>query len=207
MQTTQNSKNVCNHIKKRKLDLISVLGGQCCLCGFNKFPEALEFHHVNPNEKSFGIASGKNVTLSLEKQLIELRKCVLVCANCHRGIHGGYLISPSNPSDFFNEDIANMLIQENQELRFGKKQYCERCGAIISNGATYCKKCYDLLQRKVERPNREVLKNLIRIKPFTHIAQDFNVTDNTIRKWCKYYQLPYKKTDIKKYSELEWQKI
>ena len=39
---------------------------------------------------------------SLEKQLKEAKKCILVCANCHRGIHAGYIEIPKNYKDFFN---------------------------------------------------------------------------------------------------------
>jgi hypothetical protein len=35
----------------------------------------------------------------------------------------------------------------------------------------------------------------------------FGVTDNTIRKWCDAENLPRKATDIKQYSDTEWEKI
>lgn len=38
-------------------------GGKCCVCGYNKYLGALEFHHLNPNEKDFGI-SNKGYTRS-----------------------------------------------------------------------------------------------------------------------------------------------
>ena len=31
--------------------------------------------------------------------------------------------------------------------------------------------------------------------------------DNTIRKWCKIVNLPYRTTDIKQYTNEEWEKI
>jgi hypothetical protein len=40
------------------------MGNKCLLCGFNKFPEALEFHHVNPEEKEFQL-SGSTLSRSL----------------------------------------------------------------------------------------------------------------------------------------------
>lgn len=75
--------------------MIKVFGRRCCLCGFNAYQEALEFHHINPEEKEFGITTD-TTTKSLEKQLQELKKCILVCSNCHRGIHAGYLQVPKN---------------------------------------------------------------------------------------------------------------
>ena len=57
------------------------------------------------------------------------------------------------------------------------------------------------------RPSKDILKQLIRTTPFLQIGKNFGVTDNTIRKWCKSYQLPYSSKEIKKYSNEEWNKI
>jgi len=35
----------------------------------------------------------------------------------------------------------------------------------------------------------------------------FKVSDNAVRKWCKKYNLPSKRKDIQKYSDIEWEKI
>lgn len=48
---------------------------------------------------------------------------------------------------------------------------------------------------------------MIRSKPFTTLAKEFGVSDNAIRKWCKSENLPYKKTEIKNYSDEEWRLI
>jgi hypothetical protein len=75
---------------KRRLVLkeksIKYKGGSCELCGYNKSYRALEFHHLDSNEKDFGI-SEKGYTRSWEKVKIELDKCILVCSNCHAEIH------------------------------------------------------------------------------------------------------------------------
>lgn len=57
------------------------------MCGYSKCKEALDFHHVNPNEKDFNISGSHS--RSWEKIELELKKCVLLCANCHREIHSG----------------------------------------------------------------------------------------------------------------------
>ena len=67
---------------------ISYGGGKCVLCGYNKCIQALEFHHINSKDKEFGI-SAKGYTRSWEKVKNELKKCILVCANCHREAHEG----------------------------------------------------------------------------------------------------------------------
>ena len=76
--------------QKFKEECITYKGGKCILCGYNKCPAALEFHHRNPLEKEFSIRDVHTSILSDEiKQ--ELDKCDLVCSNCHKEIHYGEL--------------------------------------------------------------------------------------------------------------------
>lgn len=83
--------------------------------------------------------------------------------------------------------------------------YCCDCGAVINSAkATRCESCAKIASRKVERPNRETLKQMIRSRSFVDIGREFNVSDNAIRKWCKAENLPFKTTDIKTYSDDEW---
>lgn len=107
-------------------------------------------------------------------------------------------------------NIGELHIKENisYPLR-SKKQinYCANCGNEISRGAIYCFKCSSLMKRTKERPTRGELKNLIRVKSFVEIGRIFGVSDNAIRKWCKAYDLPSKKTDIKRYSDEEWELV
>ena len=200
-----NSENVCNFVKNRKTNLISLFGSKCCICGFDKFQEALEFHHVNPEEKELKLSA--NVMVALDKQIKEARKCILVCANCHRGIHAGYYQVPDNYQQFFNEEQAQYLLQQNEEIKHGKKHYCQRCGKILSTNASYCVECSHIMQRKVNRVDRAELKQLISTQPFTQIAKKYGVTDNAIRKWCIKENLPSKKKEINSLSDEEWEKI
>lgn len=61
-------------------------GGKCVICGYNKSVSALDFHHINPKDKSFGIARTKSKKFD-KKIKKELDKCNLLCANCHREEH------------------------------------------------------------------------------------------------------------------------
>ena len=197
------SNAVVNYQRRRKKDLITIFGGRCLLCGFDSFQEALEFHHVNPEEKEFSLGSVKN----LEDQLTELKKCVMLCSNCHKGVHGGYYSLPENWQSSYNEEVANSLKAALESRKSKTVHLCKRCGKEISKNGVYCKECYALLQRKADRPSREELKSLIREKPFTQIGQLYGVTDNAIRKWCIGYSLPSKRKDIKHFSDSEWEKI
>jgi endogenous inhibitor of DNA gyrase (YacG/DUF329 family) len=54
----------------------------CARCGFNSHPEALDFNHIDPATKSFGL--GGRCHHSWEKVIAEINKCEVLCANCHR---------------------------------------------------------------------------------------------------------------------------
>ena len=113
---------------------------------------------------------------------------------------------------YLNRGDYHTIPGENYPLRQVKdlsKQnyYCIDCGVEIQKNALRCVKCGHLIQRKVERPSRDELKILIRTMPFTKIGEKFNVADNTIRKWCKAENLPFRAKDIKNYSDVEWKQI
>lgn len=75
--------------KRRKLvkkQLVEYKGGKCEHCGYDKCISALEFHHINPSEKDFGIGQYGS-SKSFEKMKQEVDKCILLCCNCHRELH------------------------------------------------------------------------------------------------------------------------
>lgn len=71
-----------NNMKKQA---IKILGEKCCICGYNKCIDALEFHHKDPSIKEFKLGSGN--TMSWKEYKSEALKCMLVCSNCHKEIH------------------------------------------------------------------------------------------------------------------------
>ena len=131
--------------------------------------------------------NGKDLTLTLDHingintddRLENLR---WVCPNCDRQL------------DTFGS-------KNNHNIRYNaaQKNYCRNCGVEISRGSTLCAKCNSINQRKVDRPSKEELLKLLYSNNgnFTRIGQLFEVTDNTIRKWCKSYDLPYHSSDYK----------
>lgn len=139
---------------------------------------------------------GKPLTLTLDhkngingdNRLENLR---WVCPNCDRQL-------PTYSRG------AKGLVQKEQ-----KTYYCIDCGKEISKYSIRCKSCAAKMQPKkvLNFPTREVLKEKIRNQSFLSIGAEYGVTDNAIRKWCISYSLPSKKTEIKKYSDQEWEQI
>ncbi len=84
-------KNKFHVVKRRKVlkeMSLEYKGNKCEICSYDTCPTALEFHHLDENEKDFGISQDGN-TRPWEEVKKELDKCVLLCANCHREAHAG----------------------------------------------------------------------------------------------------------------------
>lgn len=78
---------------------VAFLGGRCVICGYDKCPTAFDFHHLDSSTKDFTISAKATWDDSFEA---ELRKCVLLCANCHREVHAGW-----HPQYLVTEDDDN----------------------------------------------------------------------------------------------------
>lgn len=81
-----NYENLKEHRRRTKETLVAYKGGKCEKCGYDKCIEALDFHHIDPSTKSFGISTS-NIYRNIDVLKREVDKCILVCANCHREIH------------------------------------------------------------------------------------------------------------------------
>jgi hypothetical protein len=68
-------------IRERLLEFLSKR--RCVDCGENN-PVVLEFDHVDPKTKSRGVARMLAGHWSWEAVSIEIEKCEIRCANCHR---------------------------------------------------------------------------------------------------------------------------
>lgn len=164
--------------KDRKQKAIELMGGKCSNCGYDKNYAALEFHHLNPNEKEFDF--GKLRQCKWETVVTELKKCVMLCSNCHRETH--------HPDAFVKKDVvANKTLQQLKSLvPTGKCPFCN----TDTFGTKYCSTiCATSSKRKTTRPNRDELAALIQTTSYVQIGKLFGVSCNSIRKWAKCYGL------------------
>jgi transposase-like protein len=82
------SDHVSARRRRVKAILVAEAGGCCQLCGYDRYAGALQFHHRDPTEKAFGLAT-QGVARSLSRARAEVIKCILLCANCHAEVEGG----------------------------------------------------------------------------------------------------------------------
>lgn len=135
---TQSRKDFIKEVRLHSKKIMTlVMGGRCCICGYKKCTQALEFHHINPDEKDFHFNKIVITKKSWSKICNELRKCVMLCANCHREIHSGSASIPDNASRF-NEEYA-----EYESTRVhGEMDECPICsGPKIAYNKTCSNSC------------------------------------------------------------------
>src|SRR5579862_1648346 len=77
----ERNRKLKNNLRLKMMLYLS--GKSCVLCG-NSDPRVLKFDHIDPKTKSFSIAQGISSVLSWENILIEIEKCQILCANCHK---------------------------------------------------------------------------------------------------------------------------
>lgn len=89
------NKSKYHRVKRRRKHLkmlaVAAMGGECSSCGYNKNLSALDFHHINENNKDFQISKAS----SWKQVKNEIKKCDILCANCHREVHNPDLKIPS----------------------------------------------------------------------------------------------------------------
>ena len=193
--------NVKNSRQRLKQRIVRAMGEKCCLCGYNRCVSALELHHLNPEEKDFTIASNTNKAWEWIKE--EIKKCAMVCANCHREIHAELISQPQSSS--YNNTIGDEITKEIQAIKgINNKdaiQRCAQCGKeITGEGKTsLCPECYFKSTRRVERPDPWGLIKEIATSSFVAVGAKYSVSDVAVKKWCKAYGLPYLKQDVINY--------
>ena len=151
---------------------------KCCKCGYCKNYAALEFHHLDPKEKDF--VWTKLRELSWVKITEELKKCVLLCANCHREEHW-----PDAIFENYKETEVKTFL--NNEMK--PTGSCPQCGDDVYR-TKYCSvKCSSTSKRKVKRPSKKKLQKLMSENPMVKIASMYGVSDQAVRKWASSYQI------------------
>lgn len=125
-----------------------------------------------------GVWNGQPMTLQLDhingiNNDHRLENIRFLCPNCH-----------SQTDTFSGRNSSN----KNPKIE------CILCGdEITGKGKTsLCKKCSDESLRKVARPSKEELIELIKNNNLSEIGRIYGVSDNAIRKWCKKYEINYK---------------
>lgn len=75
--------------REKKQFARQILGNKCKICGYDKFEQALDIHHLNPSLKDINFKSMRG--WSIERITQEIENCILLCKNCHIAVHCGLI--------------------------------------------------------------------------------------------------------------------
>jgi hypothetical protein len=223
--------------RKLKSRAVKHKGGACCICGYDKSLDALQFHHTDKNQKDFALSRA----YSWEVIVQELEKCILVCSNCHHEIHGvqwienteqmrktvremrermketrictdcgtEFRISPERKSTTCpkcrartakKRSVANKIPEQKELATLVWEMSVEQLSKKLKCSPTtirrYCKKMDINMppksfwsttenRSKIDWPSDQKLLELVSTRPLIHLAKEFGVSDNAIRKRCK----------------------
>ncbi|MBT7496977.1 hypothetical protein HN662_01490 [Candidatus Woesearchaeota archaeon] len=174
--------------KARKVKAVELFGGECSICGYSSHLAALEFHHYTAEKKyNWNRLQRKPWNEIIE----ELKKCILVCRNCHAELH-----HPNYKKENIDLSFADRHLNED---RFEPHRYkikssgkCPVCDSEVY-GTKYCStNCAQMAMRKVVRPTKKELKKDIKEMSWSAIGRKYGVSDNAVRKWARKYDIPTK---------------
>lgn len=162
----------------RKMELIELRGGKCEMCGYAKNISALEFHHLNPDDKCFQLDSRHLSNTNKSKILEEVNKCILVCANCHRELHNPEL-NMGNMMKTLNEVKTKNSIYSKSKIGV-----CEQCGNKFKyvSGKRFCsKECRDKNFYSKYPSCEELFEKYSELKSWEKVAKHFGLTRKIVQ--------------------------
>lgn len=141
-------------------------------------PEKMEINHIDHNKSNNSFTNLEVVSHS--ENMVKMREFYglptkPVCKKCSKKMY------------MEDSDLCIDCLPINK--RTGKRIRTEKEVAASSKN------------RKVERPDAETLLKLIQTTSFTEIGRMYDVSDNSVRNWCRGYGLPFRKKDIEEYNK------
>lgn len=183
--------------KNTKQRIIDSMGGKCQCCGYNQCNEALDIHHIDPSKKELSFGSIRANPIAWPKIVEELKKCILVCRNCHAEIHNADRKIPDNYSTFDESfstyKVIGNLTDECPVCKTLKPSHNKFCSLVCSGKHSHSKNGTDW--SKVD------LVNLIEAKSVSQIAEEYGVTIGSITKQLRKRNIPYIRQDGHKRPE------
>ena len=89
---------------KEWIDSIKINIG-CLICQECSHPQLLDLHHINPEIKEDQIPNMIQRGYSINAIYTELKKCAVLCANCHRKLHADRFSLLPNIMETYYENL------------------------------------------------------------------------------------------------------
>lgn len=165
--------------RRTKERLVEAFGDACCICSYARCVKALEFHHLDPSKKDFFYGEATANIRAWKHIVKEIRKCVLVCSNCHKEIHAGVTMVPEN-AHRFDECYAEYEKIVNRKKEYDKCPVCE--GEKPIHFKTCSRKCSQSRQGHVDWSKYNVTKLLKQFKTYEEVGRRLNITGAAVRR-------------------------
>ena len=163
-----------------KMKLILSFGGKCCICGYDKCDSAFEFHHLDPSEKETSWGQFRGNPKKWEDIINEMKKCIMVCSNCHKEIHAGFAVVPENAVR-----IDTNVVNVKTYSKLKEEDKCPICGKSKFIGNKFCSSvCSGKAGGQVDWDNVDLLK-LLETNTKCKVAEMLSISEAAVRKRLK----------------------
>ncbi len=164
----------------------------CMDCKTQYQPWVMQYDHRPTEDKRFNLsAESRKREFSVLDTINEIKKCDVVCANCHADRTMFRRIGQSGIETYSDHYKTKSFYGKTLE-EFEKELQKEPTERILKNRAIRASAGRGQPRpnkRKVERPSKEELAKMVWEIPAEKIADKFGVTGNSIRKWCILYKV------------------
>lgn len=179
---------------RKKLIEYGIKKEECEMCGLNEWMNhkiPLELHHKNGNHNDNNLSN-------LE----------ILCSNCHSVKHGysEYKKKCKNcGKEFLTKNKQKVFCSQKCRKSFYEtvEKKCLFCGKTFSThrkNQKYCSiKCSHESFKIVNITKEDLINVFKKYKTFTSVSKYYNVSDKSVYKWCKKFQLPTSANEMKKY--------
>ena len=109
-----------------------------------------------------------------------LENLVLLCPTCHKYEHDSIKICRTDTKS------------KTHRKKVKYENHCVDCRSLCSSRALRCKSCsaLELMKNKSRRPSKEqLIQDFNELKSFVRVGKKYQVSDNAVRKWCRYYKI------------------
>lgn len=156
--------------------MVASMGGKCQCCEYNRCNNSLAFHHLDPEQKEHGFGDIRSNPSNWISIVEELRKCILVCHNCHSEIHAGIRDIPEVYNTFDEAFLDYKAVFE--------KEYdnCPICNNEKTITRKFCgAKCAATNKRKVDWDSIDLLQ-LMKEYGITQLVEKLGISNAAIYK-------------------------
>ena len=170
--------------------LLKGFGEKCNKCGYNKYRGAFDFHHIR--NRKYKVSDMMTKPQARSKIIEEVKKCILLCKNCHAELH--YDIWKLNEIEIIKFDEAKLPEEpykaRKRKITFRKCLVCFKNYKVTHKNQKFCSyKCSNFASRKVIWPQRKILKEEIKEYSWRTLGKKYKVSDKTVKEWAIKYKL------------------